>query len=828
MDKNITRLLIIVLLVLVLAACSGSENPVQDVPGDGAETAVTETTDVAANSEQPAGGMHDLAVVAAQLNVTEQELMAALGDPSQGPPDFAAAAEALGVTEEALQDAMAAGETDTATATSTSQDSGESSPDDCGLGEDGYPESGCEVPVYTFDDVPVKVVRWDTSDEFTLANGETHTYEVVYLPEGGINWVQARYLAEEAGGYLATVTSDEEAEFLLSLVQDEKYWFQWDETHNYIMNGPFLGGYQPAGSDEPDGNWQWVSGEPFDYTNWAYDGMAGDEDSRPNDQPNDATGNQNVIALGEVNIPVSTWGDFPHRLSSYNDPNEGGVYGFIIEYDQAPQGEGAVAPTAPATTAETYSGDLIYPIVDTGQTVCYDDSGVITCPSEGQSFYGQDAQYSGNAPSYTDNDDGTVTDNVTGLIWQQSADTDGDGDIDAADKLSYEAAGTYCENLSLAGYDDWQLPTIKQLYSLIDFGGLDPSGYEGADTSGLVPFIDTDYFDFAYGDTDANERIIDAQYASSTIYVGDGIEQLLFGVNFADGRIKGYGLSMRGQDKTFAVLCTRENSSYGLNDFLDNGDGTITDNATGLMWAQNDSAAGLIWEEALAWVETQNAANYLGYNDWRLPNAKELQSILDYSRSPDTTDSAAIDPLFNATSFTNEAGQNDYAFYWSSTTHANWTDNPGSAGAYVSFGRALGYMDGSWQDVHGAGAQRSDPKSGDPADWPTGHGPQGDAIRIYNYIRLVRGGDVAETPEGDPTASSAVTNVDLADSSSSAQPADQAAPGGEAPDLAAAAAQLGITEQELKDALGPPPPDLEAAAKTLGITVEELMEALGN
>jgi predicted CXXCH cytochrome family protein len=134
---------------------------------------------------------------------------------------------------------------------------------------------------------------------------------------------------------LVTVTSEDEGDFVLSLIDDEKYWFQWDETHNYVMNGPFLGGYQPAGSDEPDSNWQWVSGEPFEYTNWAYDGMAGDEDPRPNDQPNDATGNQNVIALGEVNIPVSTWGDFPHRLSSYNDPHEGGVYAFIIECEDS-------------------------------------------------------------------------------------------------------------------------------------------------------------------------------------------------------------------------------------------------------------------------------------------------------------------------------------------------------------------------------------------------------------------------------------------------------------------------------------------------------------
>lgn len=94
--------------------------------------------------------------------------------------------------------------------------------------------------------------------------------------------------------------------------------------------------------------------------------------------------------------------------------------------------------------------------------------------------------------------------------------------------------------------------------------------------------------------------------------------------------------------------------------------------------------------------------------------------------------------MFNVTSIVNEAGQIDYPCYWSSTTHANWTVSPGTYGVYVAFGRAMGFMDGGWVDVHGAGAQRSDPKSGNPADYPTGHGPQGDAIRIYNYVRVVR------------------------------------------------------------------------------------------
>jgi hypothetical protein len=383
-----------------------------------------------------------------------------------------------------------------------------------------------------------------------------------------------------------------------------------------------------------------------------------------------------------------------------------------------------------------------FAIVDTAQAKCYDDIGAeIPCSAAGEAFYGQDAQYTGNAPSLTDNGDGTVTDNITGLMWQQSPDTDGDGDIDANDKLTYDEAITGANKLNLGGYNDWRLPTIKELYSLIDFSGTDPSGYAGTDTSGLIPFIDTAYFDFAYGDTSAGERIIDAQYASSNLYVSNTANDggsTLFGVNFADGRIKGYGLTLFGSDKTFFVIYVRGNTSYGRNNFTDNGDGTITDSATSLMWSQADNGEGLNWEGSLAWAQTKNTENHLGYNDWRLPNAKELQCLVDYTRSPDTTGSAAIDSLFIATAITNEAGQTDYPCYWSSTTHVNWTATPGKNGAYVAFGRAMGYMSGTWVDVHGAGAQRSDPKSGDPGDYPTGHGPQGDAIRIYNYVRLVR------------------------------------------------------------------------------------------
>lgn len=374
-----------------------------------------------------------------------------------------------------------------------------------------------------------------------------------------------------------------------------------------------------------------------------------------------------------------------------------------------------------------------YPIVGTDQFTYYNNTGEMAKPSWADDFYGQDAQYPGNTPQYIDNGDGTITDLVTGLMWQQSPDMNGDGKIDVEDKVTYDEAVDLATSFALAGYDDWRLPTIKELYSLIVFSGLDPSGYNGSLTDGLIPFIDTDYFDFAYGDADAGERLIDAQYASATMYV-DG--SLLFGVNFADGRIKGYGLLMPGrrEEKTFYVTFVRGNTGYGINNFKDNGDGTITDAATGLMWMQEDNGNGVLWQEALRYAEEKEFA---GYSDWRLPDAKELQSIVDYDRSPGTTGTAAIDPVFECTGISNEAGDSDFPFYWTATTHANWSTMNGGNAVYVCFGRGLGNM-GQWVDIHGAGAQRSDPKIGNPDDYPTGHGPQGDAIRIYNYVRLVR------------------------------------------------------------------------------------------
>jgi hypothetical protein len=405
------------------------------------------------------------------------------------------------------------------------------------------------------------------------------------------------------------------------------------------------------------------------------------------------------------------------------------------------------------------SAQLTYPVVDTNQFLYYGNTSEIAEPAAGEAFFGQDAHYSGYQPCYSDNGDGTITDIVTGLMWQKTTDHNADGNIDYDDKMSHSEALANAENCNTGGYNDWRLPNIKELYSLILFSGIDPSGYEGTSTENLVPFIDTDYFEFAYGDQAAGERIIDAQYATSTLYIGTTMndDETMFGVNFADGRIKGYPTCpMPGQqeDKQFYVLYVRGNNDYAVNDFTNNANGTISDNATGLMWSLADSGEGMTWEDALSYAENASLA---GYDDWRLPNVKELQSIVDYSEAPSVTGNPAINGIFECSSIISEAGTSDYPYYWSSTTHVNWNENNNAAYAsYVSFGTAFGYM-GHWIDVHGAGAQRSDPKSGDPDDYPQGHGPQGDAIRIYNFVRLVRDANLSHQQDGSlPSTSKSV------------------------------------------------------------------------
>ena len=373
-----------------------------------------------------------------------------------------------------------------------------------------------------------------------------------------------------------------------------------------------------------------------------------------------------------------------------------------------------------------------YPIVDTDVSEHYSDIAKIAAPSEGEPYYGQDACYAGNLPSYTDNGDGTISDHVTGLMWEK----------DMGEKITFDEARPRAEASSLGEHNDWRVPTIKELYSLILFTGQ----VKGA--TALSFFIDTAFFIQPLGDISIGEREIDAQTWSSTEYVGltMGGDATVFGVNFIDGRIKGYPKYRKatGAANTMYFRMVRGNTDYGNNNFVDNEDGTITDLASGLMWQTADDGNARDWEESLAYAEGLELA---GKGDWRLPNAKELQSIVDYSRSPQTSTSPAIDPLFGTTEIKDPDGNpGQYPFFWTSTTHLDGA-NPYASAAYIAFGDGMGEMNGTLMDVHGAGCQRSDPKSGNMDDYPQFWGPQGDVRYVYNYVRCVRDASYASSIE---------------------------------------------------------------------------------
>ncbi len=246
---------------------------------------------------------------------------------------------------------------------------------------------------------------------------------------------------------------------------------------------------------------------------------------------------------------------------------------------------------------------------DTGQTLSY----TLT--------KGEDADYIINPISFTDNGDGTITDNITGLMWQKA-----DGG-----EMTYENSVTYCSSLSLGGYYDWRLPTNHELFTLNKYDVSNPA-------------INTAYF-----------TLTSAEYWwTSDVKIDEASR--IWAVNAGGGtgpHPKTETISAGGT-KHFHVRAVRNpySTSFSISHFTDNGNGTITDNYTGLIWQKVTSTSTMTWEEALAYASGLSLA---GKTDWRIPNVKELQSLNDEKMSK---------PSFNRSYFPNVSSGN----YWSSTT----------------------------------------------------------------------------------------------------------------------------------------------------------------
>jgi len=281
---------------------------------------------------------------------------------------------------------------------------------------------------------------------------------------------------------------------------------------------------------------------------------------------------------------------------------------------------------------------------DTGQTKCYTCYREITCPQPGEDFYGQDANYTINPPSYTKLDAGgndlpnsatswaMVKDNVTGLVWEIKTNDSSIHDR-GNDYTWQDAQDIFIGSLNgsgFGGYTDWRLPTIKELASIANLGRMNPA-------------IDTDYFP---------ENPIRPGVWSSTTTAHD--TSFAWRCGWSHGNFGGYNKSDLG-----SVRAVR-GQTMPSNDFVNNGDGTITDTSTGLMWQQAIASTEMTWEKALSYCEGLSLA---WYTDWRLPNIKELWSIVDYQR---------CNPAIDTDYFSDSWSPISFFPFWSSTTSARF------------------------------------------------------------------------------------------------------------------------------------------------------------
>jgi len=241
-----------------------------------------------------------------------------------------------------------------------------------------------------------------------------------------------------------------------------------------------------------------------------------------------------------------------------------------------------------------------------------------------------------NLESYTDNGDGTVADNVTGLVWQKAV---------ASSTYGQAAAILYCSDLNLANHSDWRLPSVIELVSIIDSGSFSPS-------------IDEAYF----------PSTPSSSFWSSTpssLMPGNG-----FDIPFDAGNVSSDDVS-----NPFSARCVRSAAIAGGAEppparyAISNG--TVHDAKTGLTWQQVFALANYSQPDAQTYCTNLN----LGGFRWRLPTMKELLTLVDFSQSSS--------PTIDLTAFPGTPEDE----FWTSTAYAGGAGR----GLGVDFSYGLAY-----------------------------------------------------------------------------------------------------------------------------------------
>jgi hypothetical protein len=253
------------------------------------------------------------------------------------------------------------------------------------------------------------------------------------------------------------------------------------------------------------------------------------------------------------------------------------------------------------------------------------------------------------SPRFLDNSNGTVTDNMTGLIWVQ--------DAGASGTKNWVESVSYCEDLTAPISDDWRLPNREELRSLINYGA-------------ATPGVWLDSFFTSVGTKNYFSASLQAKAPDTSAWMCTMLSGI---VNYKSRTFTAYAWPVRGSSITIPVTGQilpntqgydgyyREGQKWPTVRFVDNKNGTMTDVMTGLTWTKQANLGGPItWQGGLNYVNsTFNSGTGLsGHKDWRIPNVNEIASLMN-SGAPD------ISAWLLSQGF-----QNIVSEYWSSTTCA--------------------------------------------------------------------------------------------------------------------------------------------------------------
>lgn len=299
---------------------------------------------------------------------------------------------------------------------------------------------------------------------------------------------------------------------------------------------------------------------------------------------------------------------------------------------------------------------------------------------------------------YTDNRDGTVTDNLTGLVWLKNAGCLSPAlwanALTEANQLASGACGL--TDGSRAG--DWRLPNLVELESLVDVSASSPAltaGNPFTSVSTGVYWTSSSYYGGQAGSSNAWAiRMLDGRYINDTASSNLNIKATstnavwaVKGTSTGAARLQATGFYVFYANGDDGAL--EKGAPLPAPRMRDNGNGTVTDTATGLVWLKKADCIQQNWAAALGAISTL-ASGQCGLTDgsvagaWRMPNRKEMQSLADRAQGNmadyfnESFNSAAAGIASQPASFSNFA---TFQYYWTSSTNAA---SPGDAWSVFS------------------------------------------------------------------------------------------------------------------------------------------------